>query len=80
MADQQSARVSVIIPARNEEANIARAVRSAAGQQVREIIVVDDASTDRTGEILEGLRREIPALQPRINMRLKTTVKQASFS
>src|SRR5512143_1345701 len=64
MADNSSARVSVIIPARNEEANIARAVRSAACQPgVREIIVVDDASTDRTGEILEGLKREIATLR-----------------
>lgn len=64
MADHSSARVSVVIPARNEEANIARAVRSVAGQQgVREIIAIDDASTDRTGEILEELKREVPALR-----------------
>jgi cellulose synthase/poly-beta-1,6-N-acetylglucosamine synthase-like glycosyltransferase len=56
--------VSVIIPARNEEAVIARAVRSVAGQAgVREIVVVDDHSEDRTGEILEGLRAEIPLLR-----------------
>jgi glycosyltransferase involved in cell wall biosynthesis len=57
-------RVSVIIPARNEEANIARAVRSLAAQQgVREIIAVNDGSTDRTGEILDALRGEIPTLR-----------------
>lgn len=57
-------RVSVIIPARNEEANIARAVRSVAAQQgVLEILVVDDQSQDRTGEILEGLKSEIPRLR-----------------
>src|SRR5690349_2490054 len=57
------ARVSVIIPARNEEPNIARAVRSVASQQgALEIIVVDDHSEDRTGEILEGLKAEIPSL------------------
>jgi cellulose synthase/poly-beta-1,6-N-acetylglucosamine synthase-like glycosyltransferase len=56
-------RVSVIIPARNEETNIERAVRSVAAQRgVREIIVVDDESSDRTGEILEDLKSEIPAL------------------
>jgi chlorobactene glucosyltransferase len=64
MGEELGGRVSVIIPARNEEANIARAVRSAAGQQgVREIIVVDDGSTDRTRVILGGLRREIPVLR-----------------
>jgi cellulose synthase/poly-beta-1,6-N-acetylglucosamine synthase-like glycosyltransferase len=64
MAENLRERVSVIIPARNEEANIACAVRSVASQQgIREIIAVDDGSTDRTGEILEELRREIPALR-----------------
>ena len=64
MAEDSQSRVSVIIPARNEEANIARAVRSVASQQgVREVVVVDDESGDRTGEILESLRGEIPALR-----------------
>lgn len=64
MTEDLSGQVSVIIPARNEEANIARAVRSVAGQRgVREIIVVDDGSTDRTAEILQDLKREIAALR-----------------
>ena len=55
--------VSVIIPARNEEANIERVVRSLAGQQgVGEILVVDDQSDDRTAEILRGLEREVSTL------------------
>jgi chlorobactene glucosyltransferase len=64
MDDNLRERVSVIIPARNEEANIARAVRSVASQAgIREIIAVNDGSTDRTGEILEELRQEISALR-----------------
>jgi glycosyltransferase involved in cell wall biosynthesis len=64
MTEELYGRVSVLIPARNEEANIERAVRSAAAQRgVREIIVVDDQSNDRTGEILERLRAEIPQLR-----------------
>jgi glycosyltransferase involved in cell wall biosynthesis len=64
MTEELRERVSVVIPARNEEANIARAVRSVAAQQgVREIIAVNDGSTDRTGEILDALRGEIPALR-----------------
>lgn len=56
--------VSVIIPARNEEVNIERVVRSIAPQRhVREMIVVDDQSTDRTADILAGLEREIPLLR-----------------
>ncbi len=56
--------VSVIIAARNEEHAIARAVKSVAMQpEVGELIVVNDQSTDRTGEILEGLQETIPKLQ-----------------
>src|SRR6516162_10327392 len=56
--------VSAIIPARNEEANIARCVRSVASQRgLREIIVADDNSQDRTNAILEDLKHEIPELQ-----------------
>jgi glycosyltransferase involved in cell wall biosynthesis len=56
--------VSAIIPARNEEASIARAVESVAAQlEVGEVIVVNDQSTDRTGEILEELAGRIPKLK-----------------
>lgn len=53
-----STRISLIIPARNEEANIG-ALLSALQQQsypadLTEIIVVDDHSTDRTAEIVES--------------------------
>jgi glycosyltransferase involved in cell wall biosynthesis len=49
--------VSVLIPARNEEANIAEAVAcvlASRGVDV-ELIVLDDASTDRTPEILRAI-------------------------
>jgi hypothetical protein len=56
--------ISVIIPARNEEASIARAVESIAAQpEVGEVIVVDDQSTDRTAEILAALAARIPKLK-----------------
>jgi len=47
------AQLSIIIPARNEETNLPRLLGSLAAQNVRpkEIIVVDDASTDRTAEV-----------------------------
>lgn len=64
MSNRREGRVSVIIPARDEEASIARAVRSVAAQEgVLEILVVDDQSQDRTGEILAELQREIPLLR-----------------
>lgn len=63
MSASHQERVSVIIPARNEEDNIARVVRSLGNQQdIREIVVVDDQSSDRTGEILAALEAEIPRL------------------
>jgi chlorobactene glucosyltransferase len=57
-------RVSVLVPARNEERAIAAGVGSllALDYPDFEVIVVDDRSTDRTGEILETLRREHPRL------------------
>lgn len=53
-------RVSVIVPARNEAANIERCVRSisAARYDPLEIIVVDDRSTDETATIVERLVAE----------------------
>ena len=56
--------ISAIIPARNEQENIEAAVSSLAPQnQVAEIIVVDDQSTDRTPEILSRLASAIPKLK-----------------
>ena len=52
--------VSVLIPARNEEANIAEAcaaVLASEGVDL-ELIVLDDASTDRTPQILAGITDE----------------------
>ncbi len=56
--------VSAIIPARNEESSIARAVESVAAQpEVAEVIVVNDQSTDRTAEVLAELAARIPKLK-----------------
>ena len=64
MSQNETGRVSIIVPARNEEANIERALRSLAAQQgVREILIVDDQSEDRTLEILEAMKAEIPLLR-----------------
>lgn len=53
-------RVSVLVPARNEEANIEACVRAALSQDppVHEVIVCDDGSTDATPEILARLQAE----------------------
>jgi chlorobactene glucosyltransferase len=52
--------VSVIIPARDEGANIAACVRSvlATNYQTIEVVVVDDRSRDNTGRIVQGIALE----------------------
>jgi glycosyltransferase involved in cell wall biosynthesis len=55
--------ISAVIPARNEEESVARAVESVAAQpEVGEVIVVDDQSSDATREVLAGLERRIKKL------------------
>ncbi len=64
MTQEAANSVSVVIPARNEELNIERVVRSVAAQEgVREIVVVDDQSADTTPEILRRLAGEFPKLR-----------------
>ncbi len=49
--------ISIVVPARNEEANIERCIRSLLAQTYSnfEVIAVDDASTDATPQILARL-------------------------
>lgn len=51
-------RVSIVVPARNEAANIGALLASLARTRYanREVIVVDDRSTDGTGDIVEALQ------------------------
>ena len=62
--------VSVFIPAHNEENTIEATVRSVCksdyyiGEEAQfEVIVINDGSTDSTGEILAGLKDELPQLK-----------------
>lgn len=56
--------LSVIVPARNEEATIERCVRSLLAQTIDvEVIVVDDRSEDATPDILAALAAEAPRLR-----------------
>lgn len=58
--------ISVIVPARNEEACLADCLRSLVGQQGPpfEVIVVDDGSTDRTRVIAESYPVSVIAADP----------------
>jgi hypothetical protein len=59
-----TAKVSAIVPARNEETTIARAVTSLAAQpEIAEILVINDQSSDRTAAILGELVANIPQLR-----------------
>jgi cellulose synthase/poly-beta-1,6-N-acetylglucosamine synthase-like glycosyltransferase len=59
--------VTVIVPARNEEANIQVSLRSLNAQDypkyLYEIIVVNDRSTDNTRALAEAMRTEIPRIR-----------------
>ena len=59
--------ISMVLPAYNEEANIARAVADADAALAStgldcELVVVNDGSRDRTGEILRELAEQYPRL------------------
>jgi GT2 family glycosyltransferase len=58
---KQHPRVSIIVPARNEQADIEQSLRSLLALEYEnyEIIAVDDRSTDRTGEIMDDLAATI---------------------
>jgi len=59
--------ISVIIPARDEEANIGTCLRSLLAQDYPDdrlhVVVVDDHSADRTAAIVEGLARTHPRIR-----------------
>jgi len=57
--------VSILIPARDEEANIGSAVRDALAQDAveLEVVVLDDGSTDRTADIVAKLAAEDPRVR-----------------
>lgn len=62
---KDTASISILIPARNEEANIEEAVRAACAQTAPsvEVVVLDDGSTDATPRLLASLRAECPRLR-----------------
>lgn len=66
--------ISVIIPARNEEQNIAQCLRSITSQRlpdgVLEVVVVDDVSSDRTAELAAEAAAAWPAIRVLRNEKL----------
>lgn len=64
-SSRQTPRVSVVVPAYNEEVGVAGTVLSLAASNYPdlEIVVVDDGSTDRTADVIADLAETIPGLQ-----------------
>jgi hyaluronan synthase len=52
--------VTIVVPVKNEEENIRNCVKSCLNQtyEKKEIIIVNDGSNDKTGEILDQMHRE----------------------
>jgi hypothetical protein len=57
------AKVSILIPARDEEANVASALDAALANADAEVVLLDDGSTDRTCEIADEIARREPRLR-----------------
>ena len=57
--------VSIVVPARNEERNIAAGIRSLLKLEYAncELVVINDRSTDETGKVLDEISRENPRLK-----------------
>src|SRR3972149_7325785 len=68
----KSPSLSVVIPAYNEEANVAACLTNVSSVLKKlkldsEIILVDDGSKDRTGEIAKSFINKIPGLKVVVN-------------
>ncbi|HEX2408088.1 MAG TPA: glycosyltransferase family 2 protein, partial [Nitrososphaeraceae archaeon] len=76
--------ISIIIPVKNEEENIEYCVQSVINSSYKnkEIIVVNDGSTDKTPNILEQLKKEYPnmlrVLHLPINLGKKHAIEKAT--
>ncbi len=58
--------ISVVVPVKDEAGNViplAREIAAALEGQAHEIIFVDDGSSDGTGDVLAGMKGEIPELR-----------------
>jgi len=72
-------RTSIIITTYNGEKFVARAIESALSQtdKDREIIVVDDASTDGTREILDKYKKEVKLIFHKKNKKVSAALNSA---
>ena len=73
--------VSIIVPVKNEESNIIRCVKSCVNSSYsnKEVIIVDDGSTDKTPQILDDLKKsfDIKVIHLSKNIGKKQAVEKA---
>jgi glycosyltransferase involved in cell wall biosynthesis len=81
MADSRAPQISVIIPARNAERFIGRAIRSVLTQTIPlteyEVIAIDDHSNDRTAYALELFKEEITIFRNEQQLGLPSSLNRA---
>ncbi|MEO8440616.1 MAG: GNAT family N-acetyltransferase [Spartobacteria bacterium] len=63
IAGRSGRSTSVLIPARDEEERIEQAVRAALNSGAAEVIVLDDGSRDRTGDLVRKIARDYARLR-----------------
>jgi glycosyltransferase involved in cell wall biosynthesis len=79
MTSMREPLVSILIPAYNAEEWIAESIESAVAQTWprKEVIVVDDGSTDRTGDVARGFASQIVKVVSKENQGLSAAVNTA---
>ena len=72
--------LSLVIPAFDEEATLAKVVqRVVALPFVSEVIIVNDCSRDKIGDMAEILTRQYPISKSKVKRTLKCLMKEGAF-
>jgi cellulose synthase/poly-beta-1,6-N-acetylglucosamine synthase-like glycosyltransferase len=66
--------ISIVVPVKNEEDNIRNCVMSCVNQSYKnkEVIIVDDASTDNTPKILDQIRAEVSVKKGQLKQQVRS--------
>jgi len=75
--------ISVVVPAFNEEKNIAKCLESFLIQNTSkkfEIIIVDNASTDKTAQVVRTFEKKLPLRLVKENLKGRSPARKKGFS